>query len=136
MINYEARSWVLCGFGAGHKNTKNISDKYEAPQGQPRAGFFADSRNVSRYGRRTRLKIRPARLGARPGEKTMMRGVHLQPGFRPEPGIFDVWGLAGPDLLPNPNREVEGFALRYSVWVWRPLGPFQTPNIREIPAPA
>ncbi len=63
------------------------------------------------------VRFRPVRGGRTTGrtgegDRHSNQGFgHLQPGFRLEPEIVDIWGLKGPHRLPDPNKKVEGFAL-------------------------
>ncbi len=57
---------------------------------------------------------------------------HLQPMPGPELKIVYIWGLIGPDRLPNPSKKVEALALHLFGGVWRPIGPVWTSNVNDL----
>ncbi len=61
---------------------------------------------------------------------------HLQPGSRPEPEIFYIWGLNGSDRPPNPSNKVKGFALHLFGGVWKADRARLDPTYRRCSAPA
>ena len=44
-------------------------------------------------------------------------------GKKPKARIVYIWGLNGPDRLPDPSKKVEGDALHPFGRVWRSIGP-------------